>query len=200
MDAYEDAAVQAWDVINDALGITDSAEDSVDGAIEKVKEPRLRLLLGFAKGLGKTYAGQLMEDFGGQPDQYAGASFQGLWAEYGNEDGGENSTWADASGATISRPNIDFELLNRGRDYWQQNDPSRIPQFDSQKDEIEKWIVSDLALRIEKDRYLYRGDSYDYHGYEGRIYKGIDVFTGRTRLTAKFTKRLSTPPEPNLTP
>jgi hypothetical protein len=197
-EAYEDAAVEAWASINDVFGISESAEGSVDDAIKKIKEPRLRLLVGFAKAAGKAYGGQLLEQAGPPPDQTLTADFKSLWNEYGNTDAGGSSEWKDQSDAIINRPLIDFDLLSRDRQWYVDNDPSRLAEFDSQKTEIEKWTVKDPVLKIEKERYLFRGDGYDNHGYEGPVYKGVDTFTGRRRLTATFVG--PTPPPPPTPP
>lgn len=186
-DYYVDAAKEGWGDISDIFGI--NVEKSVDGAIDDVGDLRLRLLLKSGKKLAQIYGGNLYEQwFPG--DQVGTASFHNMWVLNGS-DALPNSNWVYDDGNKAPRPTIDWSLIGNDR-------PTDGALWDQQMQEVSNWRVKDPVMQIKKDRYLFRGDGYDSHGFTGAVYAGIDVYRPQPVITGTFTRpQPPAPPTPN---
>ncbi len=185
-DYYIDATKEATGTITDALGV--SADKTVDGAIDSVKDVRLHLMLKLGKKLGQTYAGDLMEQWA-PSDQTRNASFQSMWALTSSDPKFPHSDWVDTAGNSVNRPDVDWNLIQNGP---YPNDPNKQAAFDANLKIAQPWKVKDPVLRVNKDRYLYRGDGYDGHGFTGACYGAIDVFKPEPFVTGTFVTSAST--------
>ncbi|RYX81104.1 hypothetical protein EON83_25525 [bacterium] len=189
-DYWNEAIQEAWGPVNDILGITESTEGTVDDAIKGVKDSRMRLLLEIVKKGAQALAEKKMEDTP-TTGTFSGG-FEAAWMQNGGladhplEEQNyrpihkPSSTWIDENGnPLLQRPPIDLDVLH--------SSTATAAEKNAVLNAINRWRLENPIFNARKNRYLYKGDGYNEHGYEGFVYKGIDKYDeGGSFITGTF--------------